>query len=75
MGHSEYFEFVDQRVGEYGLAYRAASQAEIMVLAERVGYLGPFKHVVKAYPPAPSAEVLKMRALREQLDGCDEIPW
>ncbi len=75
MGHSEHFEFVDYRVGACGVAYVAATQPEISALAEKVGYSGGFKQVVKAYPPCPSIETLKERALREDLEDDDTIPW
>lgn len=78
MGHMEHYEFVDFRVGEYGLSYCRASLAEITALADEIGYTGPITQKVKAFPQAPS-DILKKRAesaLRDlHGESTEDIPW
>ena len=72
MGHVEQYEFTDAR---FDAAYSANTQLEIEKLAGKLGYTGPIKFVIKAFPPKPSFSVLQERALREQQGADDEIPW
>lgn len=72
MGHVEQYEFTDAR---FDAAYSANTQQEIQMLADKVGYTGPIKSAIKAFPPKPSFSVLQERALREQHDADDKIPW
>lgn len=72
MGHVEQYEFTDAR---FDAAYSAKTQEEIQRLADRVGYSGPFQIAIRAFPPKPSFSDLQERALREQHDADDEIPW
>lgn len=71
MGHEEHFQFVDPRVGEYGVSYSARSLEAIQVLADKAGYKGSFTHLVKAFPPRPSARLLEERDLREAIASTD----
>ncbi len=72
MGHVEQYEFTDAR---FDAAYSAKSQQEIQKLADKMGYSGPVKFVIKAFPPKPLSSDLQEQALREQQDADDEIPW
>lgn len=72
MGHVEQYEFTDAR---FDAAYSAKTQQEIQKLADKLGYTGPVKFVIKAFPPKPSFSDLQVRALRELQGADDEIPW
>lgn len=76
MGHAQRFEFTDPREGAYGTSYSAGSEQEIEVIASRLGYSGPIRRSITAFPPAPPTSVLRERAMRDQLGYADdEIPW
>ncbi|AZG89382.1 hypothetical protein N032_27925 (plasmid) [Pseudomonas syringae pv. pisi str. PP1] len=60
MGHTEKFQFVDPRDGEYGVAYTAPTEAELRkIIAEKFGYAGNlhFSKIITAYPPRPYGRV------------------
>ncbi|WAH62183.1 hypothetical protein LZ023_40615 (plasmid) [Pseudomonas silvicola] len=54
MGHIESYQFVDPRVGDFGVCYSKPTEAEARAAAEQVGYSGPIKLVIIAYPPKPA---------------------
>lgn len=71
MGHEERFEFVDPRGGEYGVLYSALSLEHIQALADKAGYKGGFTHLVKAFPPQPSARICEERDRLEAISSTD----
>lgn len=76
MGHSEYFYFIDPRVGVDGTELGAPTRALVKQLATDKGYSGPVQVRVTAYPPKPQQAVLNERAMREQFGYTDgDIPW
>jgi len=73
MGHSEHFEFTDHRSS--GL-YTAQTETELQAFALELGYTGPLKRIVKAFPPAPPASVLRERAERDLYGYAEgDVQW
>lgn len=80
MGHIEHYEFTDIRSGANGVSFTAPTEAELQtklqVKGVVTGYSGPFIKVVRAFPPAPPASVLRDRAEREKYGYADgEVQW
>lgn len=68
MGHTEAYQFIDPRDGEYGVCYSKPTLEQAELAAAEIGYSGAIQKIVIAYPPKPSPRQAKREEECEWLD-------